>query len=185
MNKMRHLNLILAVVVLVVLWQGCAPEFPSGPDITMQSQNVRTWISSGVQSIDKEAVVSELINGKSGGQINYNLALANITVNGSLTIPNNAFEGSLELSALFNSRTTTQIFGPSPLNFRKPLLLTLEYRGVNLSGINPNEIDFYYIGSDNQFYRAEYSSIVVDVSQGLLKVVDAKLNHFSRWGWAK
>jgi hypothetical protein len=111
--------------------------------------------------------------------------VARLRVSGELIVPENSFEGVVDVSTLFNNQNTTQSFGPSPFTFGKTLLLTLEYKGVNLRKADPSQIDFYYIDNEGQFHKAEYSSITVDVEAGILKVVEAKINHFSRWGWAK
>jgi hypothetical protein len=181
---MKRYTIIIITAALFLL-QGCMTEDSVSPVFYAESQNNSISWLEGTPVLGKEVIVEQVVNGKTGGLINYDLQIANLDVTGTLVIPKNSFDGSLNLTTSFSSRTTTQTFGPSPLDFRRPLILTLEYSGVNLSGINPNEIDFYYLGTDGQFYKAEYSSISVDPATGILKVFDAKLNHFSRWGWAK
>lgn len=183
---MKKISLLIAAIALLL--PGCFTENSLSPDFGNPSQNSIQWIQlgeNGNPTIEKEVLVAKDINGKVGGVIDYDLSVANIEVFGSLTIPKNSFNGTMSISALFDNRTTSQTFGPSPFEFGKSLVLTLEYKGVNLNGVNPSEIDFYYIGDDGQFYKAEYSSINVDPSTGTLSVVNAKINHFSRWGWAK
>jgi hypothetical protein len=183
---MKNLSFIL---LLTFFLTGC---FSDNSVVTPELNSINTvytkaWIpieDTGIPT-DREIVITQNVDGSSGGVILYDDKVGNITVKGSLTVPVNAFNGIMEISATFDNRNTTQIFGPSPFEFQQPLLLTLEYTGVNLNGVNPSEIDFYFIGTDGQYYKAEYSSIEVNPSLKLLKVVNAQLNHFSRWGWAK
>ena len=183
---MKKLSLFIALAAFVL--PGCFTDSSVSPDFGNQSTNSKQWMefqNVGSITLDKEVLISQEIDGKKGGVIEYDLQVANLSVYGSLTIPKKSSSGTLDLTALFDNRTTSQKFGPSPFDFNKPLVLTLEYRGVNLKGVEPSQVDFYYIADDGQFYKADYTSITVDPDAGILKVVNAKLNHFSRWGWAK
>jgi hypothetical protein len=182
-------NFKLFMFLLLLPFAGCFTDSSVSPEFgILADKNSVDWIQlDGLNSIqlDKEAAVVQEINGSTGGTIEYNLKVANLNVNGTLTVPENSFNGTMDISAVFNNRSTTQTFGPSPFTFENTLLLTLEYSGLNLKKIDPSQIDFYYIDNEGQFHKAVYSSITVDVEAGILKVVEAKINHFSRWGWAK
>jgi hypothetical protein len=184
---MKNLNILL--LLLIFLFPGCQSDSFVNPEFGLQSEkNIKNWLQfeeTGAFRLDKEVLVINEVNGKNGRTVEYDLNVANLSVNGTLTIPKNSFDGIMDISASFSNQSTTQTFGPSPFTFRKTLLLTLEYRGVNLRNINPSEIDFYYIDNSGQFHRAEYASLEINPEEGLLKVVDARINHFSRWGWAK
>jgi hypothetical protein len=182
-------TLIFFLLLLLFTQPGCFTDSSVSPDFGyFAAKNQPDWLQlDEVNSfnLQKEVNVVQMIDGKSGGTINYNLKVANVDINGSLEIPKKSFNGDMEISALFSNQNTTQIFGPSPFIFNKTLVLTLEYSGVNLRNLNPATIDFYYIDNTGQFQKAEYSSITVDTENGILKVTDARINHFSRWGWAK
>jgi hypothetical protein len=181
MKTYKILFLLLAFSIA-----GCFTDTSVDPLPELQS-NSRSFIQFEDISdlLNKDAEVVVKVNGETGGIVEYNIKIANINVNGKLTIPENSFSGTMNISTLFSNRNTTQAFGPSPFNFNNTLLLTLEYSGLNLRKVNPGEIDFYYIDNDGLFHQAEYSSITIDPENGVLKVVDARINHFSRWGWAK
>lgn len=183
---MKKVSLFFMAGAMVL--SGCFTDSSVSPDFGKLSPDSRQWIqieNAGGLTLDKEVMVSQEVNGKTGGTIEYDLRVANIIVTGLLTVPKNSFDGTMGITAVFDNKNTTQKFGPSPFEFDKSLVLTLEYTGVNLHGVDPSEVDFYYIGDDGQFYKADYTSITVDPESGTLKVVEAKLNHFSRWGWAK
>jgi hypothetical protein len=182
-------KLILILLLLIFTLPGCFTDSSVSPEFAGKAvKNQQTWlqlddINSAI--LQKEVTVVQEIDGKAGGTIDYNLNVANISINGSLSFPKKSFEGIMDISAKFSNQSTTQSFGPSPFTFSKTLILTLEYKGLNLKNLVPTAIDFYYIDNTGQFQKAEYSSITVDVEAGILKVVDARINHFSRWGWAK
>jgi hypothetical protein len=184
---MKKIPIILCLLALAI--PGCFTDNSVNPDFGIQGEkNFKNWIQSdesGVIELQKETQLVQSIDGQSGGKIVYDVKVARLRVSGELIVPENSFEGVVDVSTLFNSKNTTQTFGPSPFTFEKTLLLTLEYKGVNLKNVNPDEIDFYYIDNSGQFHKAEYSSITVDTAEGVLKVENAKINHFSRWGWAK
>jgi hypothetical protein len=75
-------------------------------------------------------------------------------------------------------------FGPH-YTFNEPLEYTLELKGVDLTGIDPDSIDFVYQGEDGTVYQCEYKSIEVKLNEGKVKVEKAKLPHFSRYGFVK
>ena len=75
-------------------------------------------------------------------------------------------------------------FFPSPTTFNVPLLLDLTYEGVNLNGIDEEDIDFYYIdGNSVDFIQINKGSKECDSQLGKLSVVNAVVGHFSRFGW--
>lgn len=96
-------------------------------------------------------------------------------------VPAGAFSGTKTISATLNSETLYADFTPTPLTFNTPIYYTVEYFGVNLAGIDPANVDFYYIDGSGNMVKAPYAEIHVE--DGWLCVVDAQLPHFSRYGF--
>ena len=60
---------------------------------------------------------------------------------------------------------------------------SLKIEGVDLSGVNPNTLDFVYIDASGNIHPVEYEVVTMDAVNGKLEVKNAKLNHFSRYGF--
>ena len=73
-------------------------------------------------------------------------------------------------------------FGPA-MQFSIPVKYTLTVSGLDLTGINPATLDFVYVAQNGSMTGIEYDSITMDAATGTLKVTNAKLNHFSRYGF--
>jgi hypothetical protein len=67
--------------------------------------------------------------------------------------------------------------------FNIPLSFTIRYIGIDLSKINPATVKFAYIASDGSLEYAVNDGIVIDLSTGTLQVINAKIPHFSRYGF--
>jgi hypothetical protein len=82
-----------------------------------------------------------------------------------------------------NDRFGITTFSPD-YDFSKPVIYNLTISGINLNGIDPETVKFVYMAPDGQYYPAKYDHLRADPKLGLLQVVNAKLPHFSRYGFA-
>ena len=69
------------------------------------------------------------------------------------------------------------------MQFNVPVDYTLTITGLDLTGVNPNTLDFVYIDVNGNMYSVQKEYVIMDLSNGMLKVKNAKLNHFSRYGF--
>ena len=72
---------------------------------------------------------------------------------------------------------------PPSMVFNKPLIFTITYTGIDLSTINPADVKFAYIAADGSVQYAVNDGIVVDLAIGKLQVINARIPHFSRYGF--
>jgi hypothetical protein len=93
-----------------------------------------------------------------------------------------AFSGTKTISMTFNSDGAAMELGPSMV-FQADVEYTYKIVGVDLTGVNPNTLDFVYIDAIGNMYAVEYDYVTMDVNSGMLKVVNAILPHFSRYGF--
>jgi hypothetical protein len=93
-----------------------------------------------------------------------------------------AFEGSEEISMILNNEIGTISFYPHMV-FKRPVHLDVMYSGIDLSGINPNSVDFIFQNYDGTTEQVEFDSIEMDESTGTIELDDAELTHFSRYGF--
>lgn len=182
-------KILLSVFLLAgFIFTGCWPETAVAPDYSSTPAN-KSWIElPGASSLSIETLFSksELIDGSKGGKIKLKEKYgSNLEVEAELDIPKNAFSGTQLVTILLDDQTTSATFSPTPFVFNKSLSLSLEYEGLDLSDLGTSEIDFYYIGVNGEFILAEHDGVTVDVRKGKLKVKNASIPHFSRYGFTK
>lgn len=93
-----------------------------------------------------------------------------------------AFSGTKNISMTFNTGGAAMDLGPS-MQFQVDVEYTYKITGLDLTGLDPNTLEFVYIDSNGDMYTVDYDYVDMDASTGMLKVKDAKLNHFSRYGF--
>ncbi len=185
---MKKLFLTIAVAALFMF--GCQDNNSIVEPVdnqVQQNQNDHQWLTFPADqqsSIEQLFYLSKYINGSTGGSFYfYGNMSSEIYVRGSFSVPAGAYEGTKKMGVTLNSESVTADFSPSPSTFEKPISYSIEYYGVDLSNINPDKVDFYYIDGNGNLVKANYSSIKVDVSTGFLAVYGAQLPHFSRYGF--
>lgn len=186
---MKKVFVLLSLVGF--LFAGCQPESTlTGP--AENSKKLTTWIEmpqSQNMSVERSHFTFNVINGSNGGSVtlqrSYNSSNGEVNVSADLTVPAGAYSGWKIIRYLVNDNSAVCDFGPS-MNFNVPLLFDLSLSGIDLSDVtDPNQVTFAYMAEDGSIQPAEYESATVDVANGKLEVRGAKLNHFSRYGWAK
>jgi len=185
--------LALTVVALGVLFNGCSGDNPVAMS-TAQVVNGKTikfipLVDSGSNSLAKVTTAQKWISRSSGGTLH----LHHIAYSGSprpevvvdLRVPAWAVDYSKNIWVTFddadNVGEADLVFGPHGTQFSSPALLTMECKNLNLSGINPNDIKFYYVNENGQWVEQPSHEIFVDVNSGLIRVVGAQIPHFSRY----
>jgi hypothetical protein len=106
----------------------------------------------------------------------------NITITTFLYFPEDSFNGDKNISQTMNTETADVDLGPS-MQFDRTVKFTLTITGLDLSGINPEDLDFVYIDSNGNMYDCDYEYVTMDLGTGMLKVKSARLSHFSRYGF--
>lgn len=164
-------KMLITLTIAVLFFLGCSEKTA----ITNPESQSRNWISLSNGSLSKitEDYVEKTINGDKGGIITFKL--------GILFVPRGAFEGTKTLTVANNNEFAVVDFGPS-MQFDKPLLFTIHYTDLDLSGIDPSKVEFGFMDG-NQFVPVSYQSLRVDVKRGTLTVIGAQINHFSRYGF--
>lgn len=76
-------------------------------------------------------------------------------------------------------------FSPHGTIFNMPAILNIEAHGVDFTGVNPDDIDIFYDNEvTGQWELMPREAVEVDVINGTVKVINALLPHFSRYGVA-
>ena len=137
---------------------------------------------------DSEIAIVKTIDGSVGGSMLLNTIVVNpqndsILITASLEIEPGSFQGTEEIQMIPNFSDASVRFFPAK-SFDKDLWLNLNFQGLDLAslGFTPNsKVDFVYIYDNGEIEPVSYSSIVVNGGNKFIKVVNAKLSHFSRY----
>lgn len=181
-------KLISFLFVTLLLIMGCNNESELTSPVEnniIQEPNWITFSDNGRLSIEDTFIKSRYsADGRKGWNITFDYTFPNgIRTYGDLNCPKNAYEGKINVTLMLSNLVTTTDFTPSPFTFNIPVEYTIIYEGLDLTGVNPANVDFYYIAPDGSIVKAVYEDLQVDIPNGRLFVLDARLPHFSRYGF--
>ena len=163
--------------VEVIPW----PPYPPGSDsifIVLDLPNaLPPWL-----------IASGFIDGQVGGLIEiYHEFYHNkdtIKISATLEIQHSSFIGVEEISMVLHNDIGIISFYPH-LAFDRPAILHVRYDNIDVSNIDPNTVEFIYQNYDGSIEQIDYKQIHVDDNKNYFFLDDAKLDHFSRYGWAR
>lgn len=138
-------------------------------------------------SLKKEVSVSKMVYGNEETLLEINTGYAGgshgwISITANARFQRYSFTGSRYITMSINDQFGTATFSPSG-TFSKPVIYNLTIMGVDLSNVDPANVSFVYMAQDGNYYTPEYEAIYVDKQSGKLQIVNAKLPHFSRYGF--
>ena len=178
-------NLLTLGLFLLLVFFGCKQESditsPVG-DNTIQKPNWLITLPSNGLGIETVHSASELIDGSKGGDVQLRGEFGEIKIDSRLHIFSGSFTGFLTISTHIDDVNCLTTFGPS-YEFNTPLEYTLMFQGLDLTGVNPDDVKFVYQAADGSIHECESDGVDVDLNKGKLKVNKAKIPHFSRYGF--
>ena len=134
-------------------------------------------------SLRKE-VTSKYISKSQGGIISLDSQQGGFY----LQIPGGSIDYSkmvtMEYDEQNNQGFTDLVFGPHGTQFSSPAILEFKVGGVDLTGVDPDKVKFYYVNDNGHWEEMKVAGIYVSVAAGVVKVSGAKLSHFSRYAVA-
>jgi len=86
------------------------------------------------------------------------------------------------ISKTLSVLNTSVEFAPTMV-FYSDVYYNVTYSGLNLNGIDLSKIKFAYIGADGSIQIAEHEGITFNTATGMLSVKNARIPHFSRYGF--
>ncbi|MFI5236880.1 MAG: hypothetical protein ACHQLA_02960 [Ignavibacteriales bacterium] len=139
--------------------------------------------------IDSIFTVSKLINGLLGGNVILNKTYLTpqgklVTMLVNVKIPALSFFGQRNIRLTIDNDKAAVHCEPG-MTFNRPLIMLQTFIGLDLSNTNTQDIDFVYINDDGTIEDVPNSQIIVIKPLGLVTVISARLNHFSRYGWVR
>jgi hypothetical protein len=187
-NRVKIFITTIAILLLIVV--GCtnqtnvtAPENSSSQELKLISLPT----PSGGLGVETLMTQVKGINGNTGGKFDIKFDYQGgpfglVKIDSKLEFFAGAFVGTVDISQTHNTDFASMTFGPS-MQFSARVVHSLKIEGVDLTGVNPNTLDFVYINENGNMSSVEYEEIKMDASSGKLEVKNAELNHFSRYGF--
>ena len=139
--------------------------------------------------LDSIFTVTKVINGLLGGTITLDKAYISkdgkpVTILLNMVILPLSFSGQRQITITIEDSVAVMNCGPS-MNFRQALICSQTFTGLDLTEYETEEIDFVYIHNNETFSKVPRTSIIVNKELGLVSVLDARISHFSKYGWVR
>ncbi|MFO7447961.1 MAG: hypothetical protein R6W90_16480 [Ignavibacteriaceae bacterium] len=175
-------------ILIVGLFFGCSKDNSiSNPDLQGTKKQKSLIELPGTDGAATEATNTFTfnVNGWEGAyQTMYlNFPGGNATVSANYKFPKKVFSGQKTIVITFSNDKASATYTPTPLYFNAPVIANITYTGLNLAGVDPDEVDFVYLPPTGNFEAITYDRLEVNVNTGVIKVVNAKLYHFSKYGF--
>jgi len=190
------LSMLLAAIVFLL---GCE----SAPDLSVNipDDNTQESLSKMIgyeliplpgkspEWIDSVFTMSKEIDGSVGGRMMMGKYFISeygdsIIIESDLRIPPGAFEGTEIITITVDDDFAYMHFYPEMI-FEDTLKFSSKFQGLHLDEYPTGTIDFVFIADDGSIELIKKNGIQVVVPQGLVRVLNAKLVHFSRYGWIR
>jgi hypothetical protein len=184
-------KLVTFSLLLFLLFFGCNQESEMTSPVNNSANQQLRLISlptpySGL-NVETLMILVKEIDGDVGGKFDIKFDYQGgpyglVKIDSKLEFFAGAFAGTANISQTHNTDFAAMTFGPS-MQFSARVVHSLKIEGVDLSGVNPNTLDFVYIDTNGNMYPVEYEEVRMDASSGKLEVKNAELLHFSRYGF--
>jgi hypothetical protein len=138
---------------------------------------------------DSIFTMSQVIDGSVGGRMimeKYYIAENgdSIIMKADLRIPGGAFQGTKIISMTVDDEFAVIHFYPEMV-FAETLRLFQSFEGLHLENYSTGTLDFVFIRDDGSIELIKKNGIQIVVPQGIVRVQNAKLLHFCKYGWVR
>ena len=197
-EKMKYFSAIL-LVTLVFLTPGCDDN--SDLSINNSESDLHSSFSKVTEYeliplpnrsplwMDSVFTMSKVIDGTVGGRMimdKYYISESgdSVIIKGDLRIPAGAFQGTETITMTVDDEHAAIHFYPEMV-FDDTLKLFQSFEGLNLENYPTGTFDFVFIADDGSIELLKKNGVQVVVPQGIVRVQNAMLVHFSRYGWIR
>lgn len=177
---------------------GCENHIAVAPDDSVQrilspgkkNINFITWNDSA-QSFNKVYTTSKWINKYKGGELYMVVEGGSIKGSSGVAIKTlfnvapNSISQSTTVKQSIDDEVIDFMFSPSGTTFNPPALFTVVVYGADLTGVNPDSVNMYYVNPNGQWQVMPSEEVVVDTANGFIRIVNAEISHFSRYALSK
>lgn len=177
-------------IIFIMVLHGCTNENPLENPIPNETN--KSSVIHFPQAIKAEVGLiysaSNNVDGAKGGTVIldtvYEGSSGPVEIFAEIKFKSGAFIGSHLVTMMIDNVSGTVSFDP-PSVFVKPANLDMKLAGINLSGLDENNISFVYINPNGNLEPVWSKDIIVNISENRLELKDGEIHHFSRYGWAR
>ena len=180
---------ILLFLLLGITFLGCNDNLDNTSVSSLTGINK---LNNPKLSADAHFFASKIIDGEIGGELVLDRTFINaegrlINVHARLRVLEGSYQGSINISMLANDEDVSIQLFPE-MKFYRSVRLDLIYTGVDLIALGyttSGDVDFAYLADNGDVELIENDLSRVTISQNKISVRNAKLYHFSRYGWIR
>lgn len=188
MNRKLFTTKVLAVLIISIsIFMACQQQPSLAPDLgssieNQQSQSIRIIpFKDQFSGLKKVMTATSFVSWDQGGSLAlFNESAPYISL--SLEVPAQSIDQDRDISVNLETDLLQTNFGPHGTTFQDPAILNLEAGGLDLDGVDPASLGVYYIDEDTGALELmDTQDIQVDFDRSTVKVVNARIPHFSRY----
>ncbi len=189
---MKKLFLLITIAIVGISFLSCSDNFNN--TIVTTSSDVENVTKSSPHSFNIYTwlYTSRLIDGSIGCDFIYDTTFVNalgreINVYARLKIEPGSFNGKTEIIMIPNVENLSVRLFPE-MTFNKEVKFSLIFTGIDVTTFGykvTGAVDFAYFSESGDIELIESDISHVNLPQDQIKVLNAKLYHFSRYGWVR
>ena len=187
-------TLIFLVIFAALLLVGCSDEssFLTAPDSEFTQQSATpNWIKLPADlgqgfGVETEYSASKLIKGNLGGEIKLNIRIHqhghefgdHFEIKAKVKVEKHSFPDNEErlFTIIMDPDNACLNISPSPNTLDKHITVDFEIKGIDVSDINPDTFNFFFIGDSNEMLETSKKDLKVDYNKHKIKVKKAVIN---------
>ena len=183
-------TLISLAILVVLLLAGCMDDSSNLTSSDAQITRLSTspnWVKlpgdKGKDfSIESEYSAQKLISGEDGGVINLNFKIkrpghkfGDFEINTSVQVEEHSFSDNEErlFTITLNPNNAFLNISPSPNTLFKHVKVDWEIKGIDVSDINTDTFNFFYVGDGNEMMETSKDELTVDYKKHKIEVKKA------------
>jgi len=192
MKKFNLLSLALVFLLSLLLSYACKEETSLiAPGKTSVSSEEPNWISLPLSAnrLQKTFMVTQKITKRRGGTISLKKAYVGgphgkVKVSVKMEFPPKSIDHDEKFTLTIDDETGMMSISPE-MTFNKAVSLTIKLEGIDLSGLDEDQIGFVYLDADGNYIPADFNKLKIDIGKGKLGVIKVTTNEGSRYGFTK
>jgi len=155
-------------------------ESPAKDDVT-----ILKFANEGV-ILAKTSTLSKMISADVGGSLSFlfphGSTSEDAVLSVTLTVPPQSLSQDSEISLSFDGQSLDFEFEPDGTYFSTPARLDVDAKGVDLAGVNSENVSLFYSNQAEQNWEPmPTDSVTIIENTGHLRLVNATIPHFSRY----
>ena len=185
-------SLMSLAILGAILLAGCADKPISPIESDNHSYQLIKLPPKAGLSVETKFFAAKTINGEEGGTIKINESYVaedghTVNIDLKLKVKKNSFTGDDVYITMTVDDDYAAIYFTPHMVFDKPVELNAKFEGIDLNELDQatGEYDFVYLYASGFFEQVDHNGIIVEESNGEISVNKAKLNHFSRYAFAR